>query len=209
MILDRLVELFLRFPGIGPRQAKRFAYFVSAMDSEYINELASLISRVKNEIGRCNMCFRTFSRNGAQTYSCELCENPNRNNKETLLVVEKDADLEAIEVSGAYNGLYFVLGGVMPTNLSSRKSRESVRLKELNNRIEKAGEEIKEIILATSATLEGELTARVVEDQILAPLIISKFPEIKVTRLGRGLSTGSELEYSDRDTIVAALGSRR
>ncbi len=208
MILDRLTELFLKFPGIGPRQAKRFANFIFSADNEYINELSSLITKIKSEVGRCRMCFKIFGKKDNEAYLCPICANPDRE-KNTLMILEKDADLEVIEASGAYKGLYFVLGGAMPTSLSSRKSRESIRLKELANRIQKSGKDLEEIILATSATLEGELTARVIEDQTIAPIIISKFPKIKITRLGRGLSTGSELEYSDRDTIAAAMEGRR
>lgn len=208
MILDRLTELFLKFPGIGPRQAKRFAYFLAGMDAEYTQELSSLIARAKSEIAKCVTCYRTFARARSENLNCLLCESETRA-RDILMVVEKDADLEAIEISGAYNGIYFVLGGTVSPNQNNRREKNVPKTKELAERIIKDGKEIKEIILATSATLEGELTARIVENQIIGPLIISKFPGLKITRLGRGLSTGSELEYSDRDTIVAALGSRK
>ncbi len=208
MILDRLTELFLKFPGIGPRQAKRFAYFLATAETEYIEELSSLVSRAKSEITVCGACYRTFARAKSENLNCLLCESETRA-RDILMVVEKDADLEAIEISGAYNGMYFVLGGTVSPSQSARRAKNAPKTRELEARIIKDGKEIKEIILATSATLEGELTSRIVESQIIGPLIISKFPGLKITRLGRGLSTGSELEYSDRDTIVAALGSRK
>lgn len=196
MNLNKLAEIFLKFPGIGPRQAKRFVYFLAGEDKKFVDNLAQLILDLKKEMRQCHSCFRFFDSKNNDSYICELCLNPNRNQR-ILMAVEKDLDLENIERTGIFDGKYFVLGGTLPL---SGEGANNLRFKEL---FEKAGkEQIKEVILATSATSEGENTNRYIE-RILEPL------KIKVTRLGRGLSTGSELEYIDGETISNALSNRK
>ena len=120
------------------------------------------------------------------------------------MIVEKDIDMENIEKSGAYNGKYFILGGALsPINESKQNN---LRFKQLFNKIQK--EAPKEIILATSATMEGENTARYAE-KILEPLSSGSEQKIKITRLGRGLSTGTEMEYIDSETMNNALNNRK
>lgn len=189
---DKIIELFLKFPGIGPRQAKRFAFFLAAQDENFLRNLASSISDIKKEIAQCRLCFRFFSGHGD---TCKVCANLNK--EKTIMVVEKDVDLENIEKSGVYGGKYFVLGGVLSL---SNSNESSLRFKNL---FERTGQEKpEEVIIATSATVEGDNTARYIQ-KILEPL------GIKTTRLGRGLSTGTELEYSDDDTISNALKNRK
>lgn len=201
-MFDKLIEYFLKFPGIGPRQAKRFAYFLASQDKDFLKNLADVLLKIKEQIKQCDSCFRFFESFDSKTVveSCNICSNPNRD-KNLLMIVEKDVDLENIEKSGVYNGKYFVLGGTL--SLINNKEGK-LRFKELFNKIEK--EKPKEVILATSATIEGENTARYIE-KILEPL--SANWRIKITRLGRGLSTGTELEYSDSETIKNALESRK
>jgi len=191
-MLNKLIELFLKFPGIGPRQAKRFAYFLAGEDEKFRKNLAELILEIKNEIKQCSSCYRFHQSKAEQ---CNICSSLNRD-KNLLMLVEKDVDLENIERGGVYNGRYFVLGGTI--SLTSKSS--NLKFKELFNKVKE--EKPEEIILALSATVEGENTSRYIE-KILEPL------KIKITRLGRGLSTGTELEYSDSETIANALKNRK
>lgn len=191
-IFDKLIELFLKFPGIGPRQAKRFAFFLAAQDDIFLKNLISALSEIKKEVKQCKSCFR-FS--GTTDTDCKICSDKNREN--LVMVVEKDVDLENINKSGVYGGKYFVLGGTLSL---SQSNESSLRFKELFEKIK--NEKPLEVIVATSATVEGDNTARYIK-KILEPL------NIKTTRLGRGLSTGTELEYSDDDTIASALSNRK
>lgn len=196
MNFDKLIEYFLKFPGVGPRQAKRFVYFLAGENKEYVDYLAKLIAETKNGTRQCLNCFRHFESKNGGVDLCAICSSLNRDFSQ-IMVVEKDVDFENIERTGAFSGKYFILGGVV--SLSGNNSSE-VRLKELFEKVKKESPE--EVILATSATAEGENTNRYIE-RILEPL------KIKITRLGRGLSTGAELEYSDSETISNALKNRK
>jgi len=198
-MFDKLVEKFLKFPGIGMRQAKRFCFFLANADKKFIEELAESILEIKKDIAQCQSCFRYFNIYGDRISDiCDICASPNRDDS-LLMVVEKDPDFENIEKSGVYNGKYFILGGTL--SLTNGDNKQSLlRFRELFSKVER--ERPKEIILGTSSTLEGENTARYIE-KILEPL------KIKITRLGRGLSTGAELEYMDSETISNALKNRK
>jgi len=200
---DSLSELFRQFPGIGPRQAKRFVYFLLSQEPTFVAKLAELASALKDEIRQCKECFRYFQRrNGAAL--CPICADQNRTGS-VLMVVAKDTDLESLEKSGVYDGRYFVLGGTIP--LLEAKSADRIRTKELMARIGAGAQsgELKEVILALSANTEGEFTADELR-KILSPLIEGK--NIRISTLGRGLSTGSELEYADKETLKSALQNR-
>lgn len=194
-MLDKLIEYFLQFPGIGSRQAKRFAYFLADKDEQYIKSFTEAILQVRKNIKQCQTCFRFFEPKADFGLLCNVCSSINRD-KFLLMVVEKDMDLDNIEKSGVYNGKYFVLGGVIA--LTNNK-QNNLHFKELFEKVQK--EKPREIILALSATVEGENTSRYIE-KILEPL------KVKITKLGRGLSTGTELEYSDSETIKNALANR-
>jgi len=201
MIFEKLAELFLKFPGIGPRQARRFAYFLAGENKEFAKELAEAILEIKKDIKQCPSCFRffepktDFGDSPKSVFGCDICANPNRDSS-LLMVVEKNVDLDNLEKTGAYNGKYFILGGVMA--LANGKENK-IRAKELFQKIQT--EKPKEIILALSATIEGENTNRYIK-KILEPL------KTKVSQLGRGLSTGTELEYIDSETLNNALKNR-
>jgi len=198
MNVDRLIESFLKFPGIGPRQAKRFVYFLAGESKAYVDNLAKLILEVKSGMKQCESCYRYFhsSKSGVDENLCSVCSGASRDSS-VIMAVEKDVDLENIERTGNFRGKYFVLGGLL--SLAGNGTAE-VRLKQLFDKVKK--EKPAEIILATSATVEGENTNLYIE-RILEPL------KVKITRLGRGLSTGAELEYSDSDTIENALKNRQ
>jgi len=191
--INKLISLFSRFPTVGPRTATRFAFYCLKTDSKEIDELISALKEVKESINLCEMCFRSIEK---EKKLCNICLSGQRD-KETLCIVEKEADLVSIENTGEYNGLYFVLGGtVSPLR---KEDFKKVRAKELKERIKKG---VKEAILATNQTTEGEATALFIT-RLLKEL------DIKTTRLGRGLSTGSELEYADEETLSSALKGRR
>ena len=198
--IDKLAELFERFPGIGPRQAQRFVQFLLRNSSSFRRELAESIQEVGTSVSRCPCCMRFHA---GERGECGICVDKKRNIA-LLAVVANDADLLALERSGTYRGRYFVLGGTV--SLSSEK-QTGLRDKELIKSIpERTKAGLTEIILALPASPEGDVTAEHVRE-ILIPF--SQEHGFTITALGRGLSTGSELEYADPDTLRSALDNRR
>lgn len=196
--LSKLAEYFREFPGIGPRQAKRFVYFLLTRNSAHLEDIARLILEIKKSVRICSSCFR-FYPDGKSTI-CPICNDSNRDASE-LMIVSRDVDFEAVEKSKVYHGYYFVLGGLLP--ILEKEPEKRVRLHELKDRIKKG--QFKEIILSLNATAEGEHTADFVRDYIKENFSDS---DLKITVLGRGLSTGTELEYADGETIKSALKNR-
>jgi len=199
--IDKLTELFKHFPGIGPRQAKRFVYFLLTRNKSYLKDLTNLIEELPNEVSICKECFRYFAKGKQATTLCNICAGKNRD-LDTLMVVARDIDLENVEKSHSFNGKYFVLGGTVP--ILDKNPETKVRLKELVSLVDK--KKIKEIILGFSVNPESEYTAQFII-KALNPLTIKH--NIKISHLGRGLSTGTELEYSDSDTIKSAFENRK
>ncbi len=187
--LHELTELFRTFPGIGPRQARRFTHFLLERP-EAARALADLVRALPDTAVRCALCRRFFVREGAHT-ACRMCRSETRDNR-TLIVVAHDVDIDALEKSGSYRGRYFVLG------------KET---KALCVRAAAAAKEgLREIILALSASPEGEEMAEAAADALA---LLAQKHSIKITRLGRGLSTGTELEYADAETLKNALKNRQ
>jgi len=144
---------------------------------------------------QCSECMRFFAKNGHASNLCSICENDERDHS-MLMIVPRDIDLEAIERSGSYKGYYFVLGGSVP--ILEKEPEKKIRLTELKKLIEKKKDSLKEIILAMNANAEGENTADFIKNLYQGlPLVF--------TILGRGLSTGTELEYADPDTLKNAF----
>ena len=207
-IIDKLTEIFKEFPGIGERQAKRFVYFLMSRSSAYNENLTSLVTDLKKETTQCKECFRFFTptqKVGTPTPKkgvgvCEICSDADSS---TLMIVEKDSDLESVKKSRVYNGKYFILGGLVPIVEKNTKSR--IRIEELKQKISKT-EGLKEIILAFSLNPQGDHTDTYVREQIKE---IAEKQKIKISSLGKGLSTGTELEYSDNDTLKNALKNRQ
>lgn len=199
--IDNLATLFTKFPGIGTRQAKRFVYFLLAQNPRFLDTLIKEIANLQSEIMQCNLCFRFFPREYTNV-SCQICRD--ESDSSVLLIVEKDSDFENIHRSGSFQGKYFVLGGSVPVLEQNPASR--IRIHELIERIEKGiPEGLTEVIFALSANPEGDYT----QEYIIKILSLRlKNSEIKITALGRGLSTGSELEYSDSETLRFALKNR-
>lgn len=196
---QKLIELFKEFPGIGPRQAKRFVYFLLNRNPGYANDIARLITEVRNTVHTCDTCFRFFPNGSNKT--CSICRDDTR--EKTLMLVSQDVDFENIEKTKFYNGYYFILGGSIPILEKSpeKRIRQKSLLEQVKSRID-AG--LTEVILALSYNPEGENTL-----SYLKELLSRNFPTLKISTLGRGLSTGTELEYSDSDTIKNALKNRQ
>lgn len=201
--VEKLSELFKEFPGIGQRQSKRFVYYLLSRNNGYLENLSTLIAELKNEIKNCSSCFRFFKNDKIKSPMCAVCRDASRD-PALLTVVARDVDLEVIEKSHSYDGFYFVLGGTVPILEKNPEGR--IRVHELMDVVKKrAISGLKEVILATSLNPEGENTADFVT-KLLEPLV--KEFSLKISVLGRGLSTGTELEYSDSDTIKNALKNR-
>lgn len=203
--IDKLTEIFKSFPGIGPRQAKRFSYYLLTRKNDDLKILVNLIVSLKKEIGVCGSCFRFFVvRNRSDSNLCDICEDKTRN-QSTLMIVSQDVDLENIEKSGSYRGLYFVIGGLLP--ILEKNPANKIRIAELTRLIDKRlkGELLKEIILALDLNPEGEHTG-----DYLTELLNTRIKKggLKISKLGRGLSTGTELEYSDAETLKNAIKNR-
>lgn len=201
--LERLTKSFERFPGIGPRQARRFVQFLLAQPGGYRTLLADDIKRLGANTFQCKKCYRWSVKNGDTKGLCTICNSAKRD-AGVLFVIEKDADLDNVE-RGGFTGLYFVLGGTIP--LAVEEPEKQVRAREFVKRVEEDGSKgvLKEVILGLSATTEGDHTRGFLQEKLLP---IAEALQFKISSLGRGLSTGSELEYADPDTIASALSSR-
>ncbi len=194
--IEELAQAFTRFPGIGPRQAKRFVFHLLSVAQSERLKLSELIGALGKDVHQCPECLRYATGSSAV---CNYCVDKSRDDS-LLMLIEKDQDLAAVERAGTYKGRYFVLGGVLTLS-----GKGSIREKELGKAIEKRlAKGLKEIVLALSATSEGEHTA-----DHLRELLASYRDKVHFSELGRGLATGSELEYSDGETLRAALSNRK
>ena len=202
--IDKLIKIFSEFPGIGPKQARRFVYFLINRHEGYIDELKNEITELRKGIASCVDCKRYFfSRNDVQNM-CDICSDKKRDSS-ILMIVSRDIDLENIEKSHPFFGKYFVLGGLVP--ILDKNPEQRIRLKELLALVSRMSDKgLKEIILGLDANSEGEYTANILKFS-LSPIVLKY--EIKISELGRGLSTGTELEYSDPETIKNALKNRK
>ncbi|MEX2052483.1 MAG: toprim domain-containing protein, partial [Candidatus Paceibacterota bacterium] len=169
---------------------------------DYTSDLSRLVLELKKEITQCKECFRFFLPENTAGKECDICQNTGRD-PGLLMVVEKDSDLESVEKSHVYHGRYFVLGGLVPIVEKTTKNR--VRVEELKKKLSGNGK-IKEIILAFSLSPQGDHTDSYIREQIKES---TEKSDIKMSSLGRGLSTGTELEYSDNDTLKNALKNRQ
>ena len=198
--IQKLINLFSRFPTVGPRTATRFVFYLLKLKGEEVNELTSSISKLKENIKLCSFCFLPFepsTSSDQRAELCQICQDKTRD-KSLLCVVEKESDLESLEKTKKYKGLYFILGGTV--SALKKENIKQLRSQEFLKRAEDL--EIKEIIIATNPTTEGEATALYLE-RLLKPL------NKKITRLGRGLPVGGELEYADEETLGSALEGRK
>jgi len=198
--IKNFIDKFSRLPSIGPRQAARLAFWLLNGEKNIREDLKKALENLDREIKTCQSCYFAIENNGDN--KCHFCDNPNRDHK-TICVVEKETDLATIEKSGGYKGLYHVLGGLF--SALDTAIPKNLKIPELINRIEskKGGDKkVEEVILALSPTHEGDLTAHYLE-RLLKPL------KVKITRLGRGLPYGSDVEFADAKTLSGALESRK
>ena len=199
--IQKLIERFSKFPTVGPRTAARFVFYLLRAPKEETSALIESIGNLSKEVKICSFCFKPFEGEGNL---CEICYNPGRD-RTKICLVEKEVDLDAIENIKKYNGLYFTLGGTI--SLSKEESKK-VRIEELIERIKDPAAfhlfdaSFEEIIIATNPTTEGESTALFLERK-LKPL------NKKITKLGRGMPKGGELEYADEETLGDALEGRK
>ena len=189
--LERLIEQFAKLPGIGRKGATRLAYQVLAMDRAQALEFAQAIEQAHTKIHRCRVC-QNFTENEV----CSICADENRD-KSTICVVETPRDVTAFERTREYRGLYHVLHGLISP--MDGIGAEHLTVKELLARLTES--QVKELIMATNPTVEGEATA-----MYLARLV--KPFGIKVTRLAYGLPVGGNLEYADEVTLGRSLANR-
>ncbi len=195
--VKKLIDLFSKFPTVGPRTAARFVFYLLNLPKENTEELMDSIFKLKEKVKLCESCFKSFEAEDGNSKFCEICRDARRD-KTTLCVVEKEIDLIPIEKTKKYQGLYFILGGTVST--LKKEDFKKIRINELLERIKNS--QIKEIIIALNPTTEGEATALYLERKL-------KSLSIKTTRLGRGLPVGAELEYADEETLSSALNNRK
>jgi recombination protein RecR len=190
---DRLTELFMRFPGIGPKQARRFVYFLLREHSHYKEQLIKALEELKFTGKQCELCYRFFGDRylAEDATLCDICRSDARD-RSLLMIVEKELDLDAVEKTGSYNGLYFIIGGLVPP--LTEKPSELIRIKELTSHIHTA-----------PVTDYGDTTTEYIEKTINQ---IVGIKDITLSKLARGLSSGLELEYVDRATFTSALERR-
>lgn len=200
--LERLANMFEKFPGIGPRQASRFVQYLVRQSPSARRDLIDAINEIGRGVRQCPVCMRFHA---GEKPICSICGNTHRD-RAYLAIVAHDTDLLALERSGTYHGMYFVLGGTIAlTNEKTNGLRLSELVESLQSRI---GNGLAEIILAFPANPEGDATADAVH-ATLREWIEGQSGTLKITSLGRGLSTGSELEYADPETLKSALDNRR
>jgi len=198
--VQKLIDLFSKFPTIGPRTASRFVFYLIKLPKKEIKDLINSIAILSSQVKLCSFCFNPFEDQGNL---CKICSNQNRDTS-LLCIIEKEADLLSIEKTRKYKGRYFILGGTISG--FKKANLENLRIKELKERISNPKKfninPLKEIIIAINPTVEGEATSLYLE-RLLEPF------KIKMTRLGRGLPLGAELEYADGKTLEEALETRK
>ncbi|ESW70468.1 MULTISPECIES: recombination mediator RecR [unclassified Mesorhizobium] len=189
--IERLIQLLAKVPGLGPRSARRAALHLIKKKEQLLSPLAAAMAEAADKVRICTTCGNVDTSD-----PCMICTDPRRD-ASTLIVVEDVSDLWALERAAAMNVRYHVLGGTLSP--LDGIGPEQLNVRSLVDRV--AGGEVKEVILAVNATVEGQTTAHYLTDQL------SGF-EIKVTRLAHGVPVGGELDYLDEGTLAAALRSR-
>lgn len=189
-----IARLLQKLPGVGQRQAARFVLALLAKDERELQELGAAIATLKESVRFCKQCF-----NVSDEDFCGVCSSPKRDTSK-LLIVEKITDLDSIEKTGLYRGLYHVLGGaISPVD---GVTPDHLTIQPLLQRIQNSPKAL-EVILATNTSTQGETTALYLHE------ILSELPDITLTRLARGLSSGVNLEFADEMTLKNALDYRK
>ncbi|HOG37542.1 MAG TPA: recombination mediator RecR [Candidatus Woesebacteria bacterium] len=195
--IKNLIEAFERLPGIGPKGATRLVFYLLNTPKAYVQDLATTLIKMKDEIKICRECFSVTEQD-----VCSICRDKQRNSWQ-ICVVERAIDVMAIENMGGYKGVYHVLGGVI--NPLEHVGPEELKIDELVERVKNKlnGEgDCLEVILATNPTMEGEATALYIKKRL-------EGLKVKISRIGSGLPIGADLEYADQATLCRALDGRR
>jgi recombination protein RecR len=193
--LNDLIDALGRLPGVGSRTAERYAYFLLKSDVDVSEKIASALNNLHSGVKYCPITFAIMD--ASQTVS-PLYDDATRD-KKTVLVVEEPLDIYAIEHTKAFTGTYHVLGGAISP--MDGVTADKLHIKELAERIKK--DSVEEVIIATNPSVEGESTAILLEK-----LLHEEYPDLKITRLARGLPLGVSLEYADQITLASALNNR-
>lgn len=193
--IQNLIESFERLPGIGPKSAQRLTFYLLHVPQHELDKFASSIQNLRNNTKICSVCF-----NVDETDPCSICSDPYRDSS-IICVIEQPLDILALERSGQYKGLYHVLHGkIDPLN---NIGPEEIYINPLLHRAKSIEHRVNEVILATNPTMEGEATAMYIAKQLRALGL-----ELRVTRIGRGLPIGADLEYADSGTLDRAMEGR-
>jgi recombination protein RecR len=190
--IAKLIDSFMKLPGIGYKTATRLAFFTLDMEKDDVTDFAKSLISAQRDLGFCSICG-----NITEDDPCEICQDPSRDQK-SVLVVEDSKDVMSMEQMKEYHGLYHVLHGVLSP--MDGRGPEDINIASLLTRLQQ-NEAIKEVIVATNATPEGEATAMYISRLV-------KPSGIKVTRLAHGLSVGSDIEYADQMTLYKAVEGR-
>jgi len=189
---SKLIDMFRKMPGVGSKSAVRMAYHVVGMSDDEVGEMLEIIRNAKEKICYCSICQSTTEQN-----PCEICSNPKRDHS-VICVVEQPKDVIALEKTREYYGSYHVLHGCISP--MDGIGPDDIRIKELLTRV--AEDDISEIIMAISPSIEGEATTMYIS-KLLKPF------GVKVTRIAYGIPVGGELEYADQVTLAKAIEGRR
>lgn len=198
--LQDLTNFFIKFPGIGPRQAGRFSFFLMKQPREEIDNFIEVLRDLKQNVSICSDCYLPIEK--SEKNLCGICSDTTRN-KSIICVVEKENDALNMEKIKLHDGVYLVLGqNISPMHESPTAK---IRLKKLLTNVKNQKNQITEIILSLNNTREGNFTSLYIQELFKK----NSLDTIKLSRLGRGLSTGSELEYADEETLRNALEGRK
>lgn len=203
---QNLIDFFTKFPGIGPRQAARFVFFILKQNAGFLDKFIESLKNVKDGVGWCEQCFRSMEKTDNSFSRCSFCINTKRQTH-IIAVVEKESDMLNLEKTRSFQGLYHILGGTIDPLDSNSPGR--LHLKDLYNRVKNVLDKnsLCEVVLATNPTTDGDMTSLYIE-RILSPLK-DNFSGFVISRLGRGLSLGSELEHVDETTLKSAFLGRK
>jgi len=198
--LSNLIDSFQRLPGIGPKTAQRLAYYLLHVPQTELDNFSEALSRVKRDTKLCGVC-----KNVSETDPCPICDDNNRD-KTQILVVEQPLDILAFEKTGKYDGVYHVLHGAI--NPLDNIGPDELYIEDLIIRVKKRENSIKEVVIATNPTMEGEATAMFLVKR-MKEAVPGNGKRFVITRLGRGIPTGASLEFADETTLVQAMEGRR
>lgn len=191
-----LIESFQKLPGVGPKSAQRLTYYLLHVPQSQLDDFAESLSNLKKETKLCSIC-----KNVNETDPCSICSDASRDHS-IVMVVEEPLDVLAFERTGRYKGIYHVLHGAI--NPLENIGPDEIYIDDLLKRVSGGDGEVKEIIIATNPTMEGEATSMFITKQLKI-----KNEKLKITRLGMGIPTGADLEYADENTLTQSIEGRR